>query len=327
MLVPEKLKQNAIISIQHGVEDFDRSRKSTAAGGDPFRAISAARNLYAGVLLLFKYCLIQAISDQTKAVEVIFKPPRDIIPHPDGAGGVAWQPVGKFQRTTIDVDDIKKRFEAFDIKVDWVVMERIQTERNHLEHLHPTQSVGAIGGFVADLFPILSKFITEELNEVPASLLGGAWPIMLAHHDFFVKSQLHCIEQWRESSMPQKAQHFVRDLVCDDCGSPLILPDAESDEAYQCMACGHSDALFPQLESLLEKSLGGYDPRDGEEPPTRDCPECDHPMFSVPDGRCQWCDYELEDWECAICGEGLGLDEQENGGLCSYHHYKMSKDD
>jgi len=40
--------KNAIISIQLGIEDFLKTEK------DPRRALSAMRNLYAGVLLLFK---------------------------------------------------------------------------------------------------------------------------------------------------------------------------------------------------------------------------------------------------------------------------------
>ena len=42
------LLDNAVASIQLGVEDFELSKE------DPRRVISAIRNLYAGVLLLFK---------------------------------------------------------------------------------------------------------------------------------------------------------------------------------------------------------------------------------------------------------------------------------
>ncbi|MCQ9186770.1 hypothetical protein KMT30_48580, partial [Streptomyces sp. IBSBF 2953] len=49
-----KILQNAIFSIQLGIEDY---AISTAPGGDTTRAISSSRNLFAGVILLFKYKL------------------------------------------------------------------------------------------------------------------------------------------------------------------------------------------------------------------------------------------------------------------------------
>jgi hypothetical protein len=327
MLVPDKLRQNAIISILHGVEDFERSQKSPSDGGDPFRAISAARNLFAGVLLLFKYRLVKAVSDQEKMSDLIYKPPRDIVPHPDGEGGVEWRPVGKFSTATIDVGDIEKRFNAFDIKVDWGVMRRVQEERNHLEHMHPTKSVGAIGGIVAELFPVLGKFIVEELEEVPATLLDGAWTIMLKHHDFFLRNQQQRTEQWNAAPISEKARPFVQDFVCDECGSPLTLPVSNSHEAYTCIACGHCGELFPQLETLLEGAFGGYDPRDGDEPPAVECPECERGMFSVGEGMCYWCDYRQKYLECGVCSDGLGLDEQHMKGLCSRHYCQLHKDD
>jgi hypothetical protein len=93
------------------------------------------------------------------------------------------------------------------------------------------------------------------------------------------------------------------------------------------MACGNSADIFPLLEEKLVDFLGGYNPYDGEESPTRTCPSCDHETFVVADGECYWCDHELEDHECAICEEPLGLDDQYNNGLCGYCSYKMSKDD
>lgn len=48
----QKLHENALTSIRLGVEDFERC---SGAAGDPARALSAVRNLFAGVLLLFKY--------------------------------------------------------------------------------------------------------------------------------------------------------------------------------------------------------------------------------------------------------------------------------
>lgn len=131
-----KLRENALTSIRLGVEDFERSRLSSNTRGDPARALSAIRNLFAGVLLLFKYKIATCVDDPADAAALIFNPP-EILPHSDGSGGIAWVPAGKFKITTIDVGTIQKRFDAFDIEVDWAVIEKLQGCRNHLEHLHP----------------------------------------------------------------------------------------------------------------------------------------------------------------------------------------------
>ena len=327
-LEPSKLKQNAVTSIRLGVEDFQRSRLEKKEGGDPDRAISSARNLFAGLLLLFKYRLILSIKDPQDIHKVIYKPPKEVVPYPDGKGGIDWTPTGKFQtKTTIDVEDIKKRFTAFKINVDWDLMQRLQTERNNLEHLHPTQNAGAIAGFVADLFPMLRAFIVEELDDSPATLLGAAWAIMLEHHDFFIEEQQACRLMWSESSIPERLKDLTDAIMCEGCGSPLVQPDPDSVEHYKCVACDFQAEVFGQLEEELEKACGGYNPFHGDDAPTDTCPECEHQLFVVSEGECYWCDYELEDRECTICEEPLGLDDRHTGGLCSYHYYVWNKDD
>lgn len=326
MLSAEKLKQNALTSIRLGVEDFQRSKITTDSGGDPDRALSAARNLFAGMLLLFKYGLAMRV-DPTKVDSVLFNPPRQIVPHPDGAGDVDWRPVGKFAKQTIDVDGIKARFEAFGIVVDWDAMRQLHDERNNLEHLHPTQSVGAIAGFIADMFPILQAFVVDELEELPAEFLGTGWTIMLEHQAFFEARLKECLAQW-PTSLPSGLQKYAEAIRCVDCGSSLVEPAEDAEDEYSCIACGANDSFVDQISDRILDEEGGYDPYGGDDqPPVQDCPECDKPLFVVSEGCCRWCDYELEDRECAVCGEGLGVEDQDNGGLCSYHAYKRDKDD
>ncbi len=136
----EKLKENAVTSIRLGIEDFQRSQAPEAQGGDAARALSAVRNLFAGVLLLFKYKIAISVDNPERATELIFNPP-EVLPQADGNGGVEWKPMGKFKKTTIDVGTIKKRFEGFGIQVDWNVVDKLQECRNHLEHLHPTNTL------------------------------------------------------------------------------------------------------------------------------------------------------------------------------------------
>lgn len=85
----EKLKENALTSIRLGIEDFQRSQIPLDQGGDPERALSAIRNLFAGVLLLFKYKIATTVDDPKDAATLIFNPP-EVLPQADGHGGVEW---------------------------------------------------------------------------------------------------------------------------------------------------------------------------------------------------------------------------------------------
>ena len=326
MLSSEKLKQNALTSIRLGVEDFQKSNKPIAGGGDPERALSAVRNLFAGMLLLFKYALATRVTKAEEIDSVLFNPPRQIVPHPDGSGGVVWRPVGKFTKQSIDVEGIKARFLAFGIKIDWNALGQLQEERNHLEHLHPTQSVGAIAGFVAAMFPILRDFVVNQLDEEPSIFLGDGWTIMLDHQAFFDARLQECFEEWAKA-IPDGVLKYVEDFRCVECGSLLVAPNEDDEDEYKCVACGAHDDFMPQIVERVLDEEGGYDPFGVDEPPLLDCPACDKPLFVVSEGFCRWCDHELEDRECMVCGDGLSLDDQGNGGLCSYHAHQRDKDD
>jgi hypothetical protein len=79
----EKLKENALTSIRLGIEDFQRSKLAKDQGGDPARALSAVRNLFAGIVLLFKYKIAVSVDDPDEASVLIFNPP-EVLPQADG---------------------------------------------------------------------------------------------------------------------------------------------------------------------------------------------------------------------------------------------------
>lgn len=331
----EKLKENALTSIRLGIEDFQCTQKTKEQGGDEARALSAVRNLFAGILLLFKYKIAVSVNDPEKAPDLIFNPP-EVMPQADGNGSFEWKPVGKFKRTTIDVATIKKRFEGFDINVDWKAIDKMQECRNHLEHLHPANSLGEVAGFIADLFPVLSEFIHTQLNEQPADLLTTAWPVMLAHHKFFTNTMTACTAAWDDAGIPKSMQPWLDQCQCEECGSPLLRPNQEDIEEgasveyqddsfkYVCVACGHSDLFAPQMIKALNDAYD-YDPRDGGEPCVEDCNDCGRPTFLTHEQRCQWCDAELDYKSCTVCEDALRQGDQDNGGLCSYHAYQLDK--
>lgn len=336
----EKLRENALTSIRLGIEDFQRSKLEKEKGGDPARALSAVRNLFAGILLLFKYKIAISVDDPDDAPALIFNPP-EVLPHADGNGGVEWRPVGKFKRTTIDVNTIKKRFEGFGIDVDWLTVDKLQECRNHLEHLHPANTLGEVAGFVADLFPVLRDFIQTQLNEQPADLLATAWPVMLAHHEFFADTSAACKAAWADAGIPEMMQPWLERCQCEECGSTLIRPRADDIEdgasvrkqdatfKYVCVSCSHSDLIGPLMIKELNDAYD-YDPRDGGEAGVEECNECNRSTFVISEQHCVWCGAELDYPACKACSEPLRQEDQFNGGFCGYHlnlYEKVMRDD
>lgn len=88
--------QNAIDSIALGMEDF--------ASTDPRRLISCTRNLFAGILLLFKAKLADLSPPDSD--EVLIK--QHIVPILDSSSYLQWK--GKGEKT-VDYDQIKVRFD------------------------------------------------------------------------------------------------------------------------------------------------------------------------------------------------------------------------
>jgi len=333
----DKLYDNAIASLQLGLEDFQLSQLPLNKNGNPARALSSVRNLYAGMLLLFKYKIANSVDSEEDAYKLIHNPPKEILPIPDGDGGISWEPSGNFKITTIEVPDIQRRFKSFNIEVNWPEVIKLQQCRNNLEHLHPTNTLGELSKFVADLFPVLSEFIINELDDIPQKVLGTAWDIMLQHKDFYLQKLVECNSSWLGAGVPSGMQDFLNQCSCPECGSILLKASPDSLEAaetitdneelfkYVCIACNDSELIAPIMMDNLESHFF-YWPPDGEEPTYETCLQCDRDTFIIAEQCCRWCQTTLDYDECP-CGVKLGQDDQDNGGLCGYHYHQASKND
>ncbi|RJT16264.1 hypothetical protein [Rahnella inusitata] len=328
----QKLYENALISIQLGIEDFEESER---ASGNKARTLSSVRNLFAGMLLLFKYKIAASVNDPADAYAIIFNHPT-IVPESDGNGGIKWVPDGKFKKTTIDILGIEQRFKGFGINVDWSVIKQLQDCRNHLEHLHPKHTYGEVSGFVAELFPVLSDFISNELGLVPSDVLGSAWDTMLAHKDFYNAKLDECADSWELASVPSGAEFYLSDCRCKMCSSELLMAAQEDLDLnisvehnedqfrYRCVNCGYADLIAPELLHAIYVT-NYQDSRDGSEPTLEHCYQCNHDTFLILEQKCAWCDAELEYNACEMCGQALTQEEQINGGLCSADEYSREK--
>lgn len=314
----EKVLINAIVSIQLGVEDY---QLSTMKNGNPSRAISSARNLFAGVLLLFKYKIASLAKTPQQAATLIYKPQK-FKPYTTIEGDIEWLP--EFEKNnTIDTAGLEGHFESLGIKTDWKAVKELQRCRNDLEHLHPKHPIEEINQFLWNLFPLLREFITNEVGENPATLLGATWEIMLQNHQFYTQNQKNAQTQWREIGVLELTLDMFKTCQCPDCGSSLLEPNREDVQSeipfhymefrYSCIACNYSDSFTELLtQEIFLARENFYD----EEPIIIECDSCGHSTFDISEGHCYLCNYQSIIPTCSGCNNTLKSYEVENGVLC-----------
>ncbi|MCC9598005.1 MULTISPECIES: hypothetical protein [unclassified Rubrivivax] len=318
----DTILKNAIASIQLGVEDHQ--------SGDERRSLSAVRNLTAGILLLFKEKLRQL--SPADSDEVLIK--ERIRPSRDADGSVTFRGEG---RKTVDVQAIKERFKSLGVEADFARVEEVIRLRNDIEHYRTAATAETIKVVLAKSFVVIRDFIAAELAEDPALLLGEAtWNVLLEENEVYERERAACLAAldsvaWSSEALAQAAHH----IRCQHCGSDLVRPlDPEVEHHHQlelhCSSCGEDS----EFDDVVEAAIGSYfewdtyiSMTDGGDRPTATCHECGKDTFIINEGKCVACTAELEYTECAICGEGLGPDDQDNNGLCGYHAWQAQKDD
>lgn len=319
------IRQNAIDSIAIGMEDFNSK--------DPRRVLSCTRNLYAGILLLFKHKL--ALLSPPDSGEVLIK---NIIEPEIGTQGLCWKGKGK---NTVDYRQIHDRFKALGIDVNWDTMKKINNYRNDIEHYYSLEystkshkSIRAIRSMIADTFSIVTDFIRMHLDESAIEFFGEeVYEIMVKekkHHDKEKKICLESMEQldWNLPFL----KYAVTEMICPECGSDLIMAGKHKDDEepyFQCRAC----KKFWEREAFVELVLDDYysyhdynDMKDGGSPSVIECPICGRDTYVVSENSCALCD-ESMDRECQRCGIEIPIEELDGSGYCGYCQHQMSKDE
>lgn len=219
------LLDNAIRSIQIGLDDYRCDE----------RLVSSVRNIYAGILLLFKYKLFLLSGKETNAALI----KQSVVPAIDSQGAVIWKGVGN---KTIDVAGIKSRFKSLEIDVDWATFDRISKHRNEVEHFFSQLSEDKISELLADCFMIISRFLSHNLNLDAREVLGDeAWQILLDAYE------VYDYEIERNSTVIGSLT-FYHDVIkkvfleftCISCSSPLVQPNrsgAAEDVTFFCAEC------------------------------------------------------------------------------------------
>lgn len=316
-----KLLQIAIDSIALGVEDYQNK--------DPRRLLSATRNLFAGILLLFKHRLSELSPPGSE--EVLIK--RDARPLKDPkTGQIVWRGCGT---KTVDVQQIKDRFEGLGIKVDWDRTGKINKHRNEIEHYHSGSTQDAVRSVLSDSFIVIRDFVCLELRQDPMKLLGqDTWQALISVAEVYEKEKKACVDRietidWQHDSLLDA----IVDYSCSKCGSGLIdvtttTKDRESVE-FKCRSCGKTWGFEEMAELAISDCFASANFRslkDGGEEATVMCPNCNSDTYILENDVCVVCGESMER-ECQRCGGRIPACELDGSGFCSWCNHMMSKDD
>ena len=312
------LLKNAVSSIQIGIEDYQSK--------DERRLLSSIRNITSGMLLLFKEKLRDLSPDDSD--EVLIK--KNIKPKISD-GKVHFIGTGS---KTVDVQEIKNRFKSLSIDVDWKNADIIINLRNEIEHYYSTIGDIQVREVISKSFMVLNKFISKHLEIPPRELLGWkTWEVFVEEDKEYQRLLNDCNQKKKILiiNIPFIAL-IMYELRCSKCISELIIPnnvDNYEDLEFTCTICGNTNYYQDIVEhAAIEKyGLTHYQAKDGEDTILFNCHECGKETFLISEGICFACGAELAYKNCNVCGADLGPDEQELGGLCSYHDYVFSKDD
>ncbi|MPM09052.1 hypothetical protein SDC9_55368 [bioreactor metagenome] len=326
--------KNAISSLRIGLEDY------ISSSTDQDRKLSSVRNIYASLLLFLKAGLCHYSPDGSNDVLIKAK----ILPVRNKDTGISF--IGT-EKNTVDVKGIRDRYNSLGINLKWDPLEKIQKERNNIEHFYSSTPIETIQALVCEA----SKFILEILKEVfetdPSSMLGEVWNKMIAIKNIYEPIKKDCNESLdmlsKIISFNPETISLLKELRCHECNSPLLYFDTESEISRDgtmyteyldsldlaCYSCHATEPVYEALERYADDQyeISIDEARAGFGSVIKECPNCEHETFidTYDVNKCILCGYEKDYDRCNVCERLLSLEEQELDGLCFDCEYAFSK--
>jgi hypothetical protein len=311
---------NAVSSIQIGIEDYKSS--------DARRTLSAVRNITAGILLLFKERLRQLSPDGSD--EVLIK--EKIIPARSERGAVRF--VGKGKRT-VTTGEIKERFQALGISVDWKRVNELIDIRNNVEHYYTTTPHARLQQMLTDAFVVIHSFTVEQLGNDPVALFGAeTWDTFLEVSSIY-ESELKLSTDWHARVAwphPTVKALVVESMRCLSCNSALLKPDTLRQLAEMHFRCRACNATY-EWSDLAKEAVADHFAADyylvmtdGNDEPLEECPDCERDTYVTADQICVVCLSQRSPRRCSVCGDRSV--QQLNGvDVCGHHYDLITRDD
>jgi hypothetical protein len=307
------LLQNAADSIRLGVEDFE--------SGEAARLISAARNLHAGVLLVYKEKLRRL--SPADSDEVLLR--QRIIPSLDPEGNLTFKGDGQ---NTVDIQQIETRFANLGISIENKRLIRVTKIRNQIEHYYTSSGETVICGIISDSFMLFRDFVRQQLGENPRVLIGEeAWDAMTAIAEVHERERQECVDainnfEWTAS----KLQEAALETSCKECGSSLIEPKNDPRRPdVECRSCGKEYFFEEFAEHAMAEGINHHATyMDGGDPEVVICPHCSQETYHYGIGMCVSCEESVSQ-ECALCSNSIPPNELDVDGMCGYCRHKMNR--
>lgn len=278
--VKANLLENAKQSIQLGVEDY------TLAKDDHKRNISAVRNIFAGLLLLYKYKLLLE-SPQGKPYFYISRPKSYIDMYKDSFGL-------ETPKITVDTHGIKKVFEHLNIEINSNSFDGINKLRNNIEHFYNVDDVDILN-LTEKSFELIDDFYEDNLlcyqQESLREFLGDdTYRVFLNNREIYQKVLKQCQSSFADIDFPSTylKTKFLQEMSCPYCNSNLIKYKSGDypDLRLSCMSCAMGDNL--DKEEVL--GLTHHSIKDGGDF-REECPECGEYTIFI-DNICLECGFE-----------------------------------
>ncbi len=318
-----KILENAVDAIEIGLEDYKSE--------DARRSKSAIRNIFAGMLLLFKEKLRRMSPEGSD--DVLIK--QSIKPKMGPNGD--WSFLG-YGKKTVDVQQIKDRFGGLNILVNWTAFDQINKLRNNIEHYYADEAPSVVNEIVSKSFKIIRDFSKTYLEIEVADLLEqSSWEIFLEVDEVYEKEKEESLASFNEVDWTYSSlEKAIRHVRCTACDSELV--QATKNSVYEpglsfvlnCKKCGNEFDLENILNDCLEEEFGveaHISIMDGGYSPYADCPDCNEPTYIFEDDCCIRCGYSQVHKKCYVCGTSLDLEEAYEGALCYAHKRLLEEDD
>lgn len=302
----ELILQHAVDSVELGVNDFRMD--------EALREISAMRNIYAGLLLLFKVKLVQLGNND----ELIW--------------------IGAKRKRSVDYEQIRDLFKKHEVRVDWSKLGNIRKYRNDIEHLYDARRLkrDSVRQYILDSFSIACAFMRDHLSKDPQDLFDPEpWQYWMEEKSIFEQQQRECIALLDAFKWPTRTSALhVRNACCPECSSILLKPLPEkyyhnNYPDFRCSVCGHEMEfdllLIAACEQVEEREC--YDYKCSGPMRFGECISCGHNTYDSLEGECAICG--AEPFVCVRCGNIISTDEmaQDNGKVCGYCIHQAAKDD
>lgn len=331
---PEKiikgLRGNAKLSIELGVEDYLNGKN------DPRRYVTAVRNLFCGLLLLYKSYLAHVSKDQGCFIV------RGDLDWEVLNGKIVVRPLDP-NKKTLDVKGVRDAFKKFGVVIDHAAVERVRRYRNQTEHLFDPKAtdVSVVMPCVIDCLKLVRDFMTSVMRMHPETFFDGkVLKVLVDHEGVVVKEREERNGLLDGLNWPHAiARVLFARATCPHCHSEMLFPAAENEKndatkaVFTCRCCSEQvtyETLMQYVtddiwEGSVSSSLSSVssDLSDGIDVSLWECPECSSMSFDTVHNVCLVCGHKGVCDRCAseIAEEDMpGYTEKH---LCNYCAHMM----